>query len=69
MSEAKQVYEGHDEDAEMSQLCCIDDAICKLQEAKRFYDQPSPKFSQAAGCIEDAIAELNRIPFVRFVKV
>jgi hypothetical protein len=50
------------EDQEMSQICAIDDAICKLQEARRFYDQPSPKFSQAEGCIEDAIEELNRIP-------
>lgn len=52
----------YDEDQEIPHICMIDDAICKLQEAKRFYDQPSPKFSQAAGCVEDAIAELNRIP-------
>lgn len=61
---ARSAYEGPDEDAEMSQVVCIEDAICKLNEAKRFYDQPSPKFSQAEGCIEDALAELNRIQFV-----
>ena len=68
MSEAKQAqrtYDGPDEDAEMPHICMIDDSISKLQQARRFYDQPSPKFSQAEGCIEDAIAELKRIPFGR----